>query len=349
MAKKKQVEEHQDFATGRNRYMNFINNIPEEPENYPNQNSNQYNQQYPYPENNYQQPDYSQQQYPQMPATQENYEQQYAGQNNIEQQVFENQDVNNTYQESQNYQQQFYAQNEQSPNYQNEVSIDNNYSSQPNYSNVQAEYPQQNYVQPVYNTQEQPIYQPQMPQPQMQTTPHNAMEVRKQKEYIKERNTLYPTMGLRFKASLFDFVLGLTLAVVLFFQFLYETVVNTYNLYLSTGGKTILDLILNLRGKIISYIIFLLFIDLIFHFVVPVILKGQTIGKKICKIRIVSDFIDETDIPTPKQIFKREILGKWVGFLTLGLCFIPSKKKEFNKAFPDTIAETHIVFGNANQ
>lgn len=63
------------------------------------------------------------------------------------------------------------------------------------------------------------------------------------------------------------------------------------------------------------------FIFIVFYFVIlPVILKGQTIGKKIFKIRVVKQNGSDVDYLT---MFVREIIGKvLIGFASFGITVI---------------------------
>lgn len=383
MAKKEPVQKY-EANEGRNRYKRFVNDLEAEQENYAQPNYNMssnsnvaQNNEYPMPQYHTQNQNYENNQdndlsqnsmssyqqiqeqyptdnmsyyttYPTTPSYPQNYGQEVSNNYPIYPQ-YTNDGIPN------NYSQQDYP-------IQNHFEEQQNIVEQQEYSNMQVENnPQFNYPQAntINNEDFNSITENAAPST-YDTVPveenvYNTEEIessvvrkRKEKERQKEKNFQYPSMGIRFKASLIDFLISLVAGMILFFKFLFPTILNVYNLYNQTGGKTYLDLAWNVKGQIFAYILFLLIINLFFQFIIPILLKGQTIGKKIMKIRIVSNYIDETDVPTPIQILKREVLGKAVGFLSFGLCFIPSKKKEFNQAFPDNIANTHIVFGEAN-
>jgi uncharacterized RDD family membrane protein YckC len=89
-----------------------------------------------------------------------------------------------------------------------------------------------------------------------------------------------------------------------------------------------------------------LIIVLIFYFVaIPFYLKGQTIGKRIFKLKIVNE--DGSDVGV-KELFFREIIGKlFIDFLSLGLSIISSFiimcLRDDKKSLADIIAKTKVI------
>lgn len=102
----------------------------------------------------------------------------------------------------------------------------------------------------------------------------------------------------RFLAMLFDWYVSSMLAVLPITFYLRESnVVESSTYALDTYGLQ--------TGLMVG--IYAIFVGLLYYFVVPTfIYKGQTLGKKIFKVKVVQ--FDGSDV-TFKTMFKREVIG----------------------------------------
>lgn len=84
---------------------------------------------------------------------------------------------------------------------------------------------------------------------------------------------------------------------------------------------------------------------LIYYTVIPVILKGQTIGKKVFKLKIVKENDENVD---PITMFYRDGVGSiFVHFASLGITAIVSiiimSLREDKKSLGDILAKTKVI------
>ena len=91
--------------------------------------------------------------------------------------------------------------------------------------------------------------------------------------------------------------------------------------------------------------ILLCMIFLIYYTVVPVILKGQTIGKKVFKLKIVKENDENVD---PITMFYRDGVGSiFIHFASLGITAIVSiivmSLREDKKTLGDILAKTKVI------
>ncbi len=78
------------------------------------------------------------------------------------------------------------------------------------------------------------------------------------------------------------------------------------------------------------------------YFVVPVYHSGQTLGKKIMKIKVVSTKEDESDLGIGQVIY-RETFGKIVSFMCLGLGYLNMLWSKDKKTWHDKMAGTEVI------
>lgn len=84
---------------------------------------------------------------------------------------------------------------------------------------------------------------------------------------------------------------------------------------------------------------------LIYYIIVPLLLKGQTLGKKVFKLKIVKENNDKID---PSTMFYREgIGGIFINIASLGITAIVSIivmcLRDDNKGLADILAKTKVV------
>ena len=105
------------------------------------------------------------------------------------------------------------------------------------------------------------------------------------------------------------------------------------------------SLTLMMVTKFIRVSIVYAFILLVYYMVIPIFLKGQTIGKKVFKLKLVND--DSTDVDY-KVLFFREaicrILVRTVSFgvSTIVSCIIMIIRDD-NKTLSDIFAKTKVI------
>ena len=174
----------------------------------------------------------------------------------------------------------------------------------------------------------------------------NAISHRKNLVKRQESINKYPSFKLRFKSGLLDLIIFIMGIVMFFFTFIFPYAKKMYDYFMVLGGKTYLDLVLEIKGRLIGFVFIIIGFAFVLSVVIPKILKGQTIGQRINKIRVVSNFIDENDYPTIIQLFKREFVGKFLSFLGLGIPFKYKKGDKMKQNFADKFSNTHIETGN---
>ena len=84
---------------------------------------------------------------------------------------------------------------------------------------------------------------------------------------------------------------------------------------------------------------------LIYYIVIPIFLNGQTIGKKIFKLKIIDT--EEKEL-TFRSMFYREGIGRiFLNFASLGITIIVSTiimiLREDNKSLSDILAKTKVI------
>lgn len=108
---------------------------------------------------------------------------------------------------------------------------------------------------------------------------------------------------------------------------------------LSALGATILAKGLGAGGLPITILWNLTFPFL--YFVLPIYSSGQTLGKKIMKLQIVS--LDPGHEPSMWNIFVRELPGKSIGAICLMLGYIRILTHPDGRAWHDSMAKTRVV------
>ena len=96
---------------------------------------------------------------------------------------------------------------------------------------------------------------------------------------------------------------------------------------------------------VFRYGIIFAIIILIYYIVVPIFFNGQTIGKKVFKLQIVSENGEKLDY---KTMFYREGIGRiFINFASLGLTIIVSTiimaLREDRKDLADILAKTKVI------
>jgi len=89
----------------------------------------------------------------------------------------------------------------------------------------------------------------------------------------------------------------------------------------------------------------LLLISLVFsvvYFVLPTKRGGQTLGKKLMAIKVVPDHNSKAAL-TWGQVWKRELLGKLLGTLTLGLGYLWAYFNRERRAWHDSLGHTSVI------
>ncbi len=141
----------------------------------------------------------------------------------------------------------------------------------------------------------------------------------------------------RVMAVIVDFLIVLLLSLLFYVNKIPFIIAAIRNPNINVDVKVIFD---SFRSGAVLIIV------LIFYFVaIPFYLKGQTIGKRIFKLKIVNE--DGSDVGV-KELFFREIIGKlFIDFLSLGLSIISSFiimcLRDDKKSLADIIAKTKVI------
>lgn len=69
--------------------------------------------------------------------------------------------------------------------------------------------------------------------------------------------------------------------------------------------------------------------------------NGQTLGKKVMKIKVVADNSD--DLMGFGQVLDRETIGRVISILPLGLGYMGASTREDRKTFHDRIFKTRVI------
>ena len=142
----------------------------------------------------------------------------------------------------------------------------------------------------------------------------------------------------RFMASLLDFgVMASFLAIIALIKFPF-----TVSLFLSgepveITTKLIVDVFR--WGILFSVILF------VYYIMIPLLLNGQTFGKRVFKLKIVKESNDNVDLLT---MFYREGIGRvFINMASLGITAIVSLVimilREDNKSLGDILAKTKVI------
>ena len=87
------------------------------------------------------------------------------------------------------------------------------------------------------------------------------------------------------------------------------------------------------------------FLFLIYYAVIPVMMKGQTIGKKVFKLKVVKDTGE--DISYKTTLYREAIGGIFIFFTSLGVTLIASfiimNLREDKKSLADILAKTKVI------
>ena len=141
----------------------------------------------------------------------------------------------------------------------------------------------------------------------------------------------------RIMASMLDLciVLGIFIVCSLIKLPFLISVLNSNEHIVST--KFLIDLF---RWGVLFAVIFV-----IYYAAIPIVLKGQTIGKRVFKLQIVKENGEEVDY---KTMFYRECIGRiFIGFASLGLSVIASivimSLREDKKDLKDILAKTKVI------
>lgn len=141
----------------------------------------------------------------------------------------------------------------------------------------------------------------------------------------------------RVMASLLDFAIASSFVIIITLfklPFTISMVLNEENIVTT---KFIIDVF---RWGILLCMMFL-----IYYTVVPWLLKGQTIGKKVFKLKIVKENDEDVDLVT---MFYRDGVGSiFIHFASLGLTVIVSiivmSLREDKKGLGDILAKTKVI------
>jgi uncharacterized RDD family membrane protein YckC len=124
---------------------------------------------------------------------------------------------------------------------------------------------------------------------------------------------------------------------------------NAVNLVISLALDIGLSRLLNVAGidddfsyKIVGGVIYFFWIASMFmYFTFATYRYGRTIGKKILGIMVVGE---DGGIPGIEQCFKREVLGKILSSLTVGIGFLWAVFDKNHQALHDKLAKTFVVY-----
>lgn len=140
----------------------------------------------------------------------------------------------------------------------------------------------------------------------------------------------------RMIAAILDYLIILGIAFILFITVWPGVIVS-----IITNEPVTLMMVLKLLRTIILYT----FVVLGYYAIVPLFLKGQTIGKKVFKLKIVT--IDESEIDYKVMFFREAVCRILIRNLSLGLSDIISCIimiiREDNKTLADVFAKTKVI------
>tara|TARA_B100000749_G_scaffold280707_1_gene278127 strand:- start:42180 stop:42692 length:513 start_codon:yes stop_codon:yes gene_type:complete len=87
--------------------------------------------------------------------------------------------------------------------------------------------------------------------------------------------------------------------------------------------------------------LFIAWTTVFIYFVVPQYLTGQTLGKRIVKIKVIHQ--DEYQNINFIQFIAREVFGKFVSIITFGIGFMLVLTREDRRALHDLMSRTRVV------
>lgn len=164
------------------------------------------------------------------------------------------------------------------------------------------------------------------------------------KDYLNSDNSL---VGLadpkeRFSAFLLDSIILFVLYALTYLIMLHNSIINLIDMIVMNNSNIYtFNMLSPFITRIISYLCVILIIKFVYNVFIPLYLyKGKTIGKKIKNIQIRPDSRDVLDLDF-NMLFRREILGKFIGGLFFG--YFRMYKKEDRKCYHDIFAETKVM------
>ena len=151
-------------------------------------------------------------------------------------------------------------------------------------------------------------------------TPPNAQTI---PVPISSQSVEYARVRVRFVAALID---GIILGII-------SSIFGTLSALVGTGSDTVVatTMVINLLMNLMNMAYFILFTGL----------KGQTPGKMLMKIKVVKS--DSLEIPGILSAFLREIVGKFVSSIVLGIGYIVAIKDPKKQTWHDKIANTVVI------
>lgn len=164
----------------------------------------------------------------------------------------------------------------------------------------------------------------------------NLDELREQKKN-EVSSGFFATPGKRMIAGFID-----NCAILGAGYFLYDKLLSAQLMEGLSTNAPLTQILSENAGKIGAIAFFMLAIYFVYNIVIAFLLQGQTLGKKLMKIRIISQ-ADENK-PNFVTLCKRELLGKFLSalFIFIGYIMVLTDKNE-HKAMHDRFANTFVV------
>ncbi|MBU4017480.1 RDD family protein [Patescibacteria group bacterium] len=162
-------------------------------------------------------------------------------------------------------------------------------------------------------------------------------------------NQRYAGFGVRFVATLIDGILLLVISYPVYYLFsIPYTLLGWFILlnshFISTTSPHLSDVIILFMYMGLALLPAL---GLVYSYFVLYQKKyGQTIGKKIMKIKVVT-YDDRT--PTKSDFFRREIIGKFLSAIILGIGYLQVIWNPKKQALHDKCAKTYVVYTGNRQ
>ena len=147
-------------------------------------------------------------------------------------------------------------------------------------------------------------------------------------------------MNTRRNAFLLDKLIVFIPMILLYFLYLHHTITET--LSIKTKKFSMTNFLSVIGEKTIGFLLFCIIIYILYYVVIAYFLRGQTIGKKICHLRIVSADIDNPELPF-NVLMKREILWKFLSSI-LWIGYIRSYFSKTRIAVHDKQSETRVIY-----
>lgn len=227
--------------------------------------------------------------------------------------------MNNNTQFDVNYQN--YQENNIDDNYQDNVSNNYKENMNDNYTNNEfnninntQDYNYSNYENPNNNGFSQPLNNYNDQFNSNFENVNNALnpnsDVRKSISFTKVSETIgeIASKSLRKKAYIIDKIIFAIPVILMYFVFLNNIVLEVLRNIIKYNSP--LGSLSVLIGKVFGFIIIYHLLYLGYYVLIPYLLKGQSVGKKICNLRIVCNDIDNKNV-TFNILLKREMVEKF--------------------------------------